>query len=110
MWACESTTGGSISSPCIASGTGLRPRHGVFVRVEHPAILLGKIEPRWREDIHQLVAIGAGRGRSVNGRRRNHCDRWRRAMLVIVIAPVLLIGHPGPADVMRERAFYRQRA
>src|SRR5262245_19140669 len=118
MWAWESTTGGSIIStlmtrtmpPALSLGARVHGRHWILVSIEHPAVLLREVEARRREDVDELVAIRARCSRSMDGRRRDDGDRWRRAVLVIVVAPVLLVGHPGPADVVRERALDRQRA
>src|SRR6478735_886303 len=106
MWACASTTGGSMVSTLIASGA----RHRIFVGVEHPAGLFRKIHAGRGEDIHQLVARGFRCRRSVDGGRRDHCNGGRRAVLVIIIAPVPLVRRPGPADVMRERTLDGQGA
>src|SRR6478735_11612992 len=106
MWACASTTGGSMVSALIASGA----RHRIFVGVEDPAGLFRKIHARRREDIDQLVSRGFRGCRRVDGGRRDHCNGRRRTVLMIVAAPVPLVRRPGPADVMRERTLDGQRA
>src|SRR5262245_47143510 len=85
-----------------------RPR--VVVGVEHPALLLGEIDARRAEDVDELIVARVDRARGVDRRRRDHGDRRRRAVLVVVIAPLHHVRDPRPADVVNEGAVERERA
>src|SRR5262249_54811316 len=112
-WYCDSWRGElALCRQILATRSRLRRvvGHRIIAGVEHPARLGGEIHPRRAEDVDQLIALLADRTRGMDRGRRDHGDRRRAAIFVVVLTPVVHVRGPRPANVVNVGPFERERA